>query len=203
MTARFPFWLGSLVAALALNLHYVALAGAQERSVILEAGIIEYDAGGDQTYPTFSLRGGKEVLPWLRVGLGLSYGAIGEIPRGPAFEDGGDESLWRFFGTATAVADRPFRKSGIAVVDRMSPEAGVGIGVVHSSGLEINPEIFADPFNGIEDEPTGLALGLTLGLAFEVSTPVSVRGTFAWWRDQLYGSTLDDFELTGGLQYSW
>jgi len=178
-------------------------AAAQQNAIALEAGIIEYDAGGDQTYPSFTLRGWREVLPWLRLGLGVSLGAIGEIPRDSAFEDGGSESLWRFFTTATAVSHRPFRNSGIAVVDRMSPEIGFGIGVVHSSGLEVNPEIFEDPFNGIEDEPTGLALGAALGLAFEVDPRWAIRLTGGYWSDHLYGGALDDFELTGGVQLGW
>jgi len=180
-----------------------ARAEAQTGSLIVEGGIVEYDAGGDQTYPSFSLRGGKAVLPWLRLGLGLSLGVIGDIPRGPAFEEGGSELLWRLFAGATAVADRPFRNSGIAVFKGMSPEFGVGIGVVHSAGLEVDPEIFSDPFNGIQDQPTGLSLGVNIGLAFAVSNRVAVRGTLGYWYDQLYGGGLDDFELTGGLQFNW
>lgn len=191
-----------LLAAVACS-GAVEAAGAQTRSIIVEAGIIEYDAGGDQTYPSFSLRGGKEILPWLRVGVGVSLGIIGDIPRGDAFEAGGSEDLWRFYGTATAVADQPFGNSGIAVLKGMSPEFGIGIGVAHSAGLEINPDIFDDPFNGIEDQPTGLALGASIGLRFPVSHSLSIRGTVAYWREQLYGGALDDFELTGGLQFNW
>jgi hypothetical protein len=176
---------------------------AQQNSIALAAGVIQYDAGGDQTYPLFTLRGGREVLPWLRLGLGVSLGTIGEIPRGPAFLSGGSESLWRFFTNATAVADRPFRNSGVAIFDRVSPEGGVGVGVVHSAGTEVNPEVFADPYNGIEDQPTGLALGVALGIGIEISTNVSLRVTGTYWRDRLYGSTLDDFELTGGVAVRW
>jgi hypothetical protein len=128
---------------------------------------------------------------------------IGEIPRGPAFISGGSESLWRLFANATAVADRPFRNSGIAVLDRVSPEGGLGVGVVHSAGTKVNPEVFADPYNGIEDQPTGLAFGASLGLGVEVSPKVSLRVTAAYWREQLYGGALDDFELTGGVAVGW
>jgi len=169
----------------------------------LEAGVIEYDAGGDQTYPLFALKGAREVLPWLRVGLGLSLGVIGEIPRGPAFVAGGSESLWRLFASATAVATRPFRNSGIPILDQASPEGGLGIGVVHSSGIEVNSDVFTDPFNGIEDQPTGLALGASLGMGIEVVRNVSLRVTATYWREHLYGGGLDDFELTGGVAVRW
>lgn len=203
MSREMSLRLAAVTFALLMSAVLPVHAVAQEYSVALEAGVIEYDAGGDQTYPLFTLRGGREVLSWLHLGLGLSLGVIGEIPRGPAFVSGGSESLWRLFANATAVADRPFRSSGIAVLDRLSPEGGVGIGVVHSAGIEVNPDVFADPFNGIEDEPTGLALGVSLGLGIEVSTAVALRVTTWYWSDHLHGGALSDFELTGGVAVRW
>lgn len=185
-----------LIASIAVPRNAVA----QKNSVSFEAGVIEYDAGADEAYPLFTLRGGREVLPWLRVGVGLSMGLIGEVPRGPEFESGGSETLWRGFFSATAFSKRPFANSGIAILNLISPEAGVGVGVVHSAGLTIIPSELSDPYSGIEDQPTGLALGVTLGLGVELSSSVSLRFTGGYWSDDLYGGTLDDFELTGGVQ---
>jgi hypothetical protein len=178
-------------------------AASQQSSIALEAGVIEYDAGGDQTYPLYTLRAGREVLPWLRLGLGMSLGSIGDIPRGPAFISGGSETLWRAFATGTAVTHRPFRKGGVPLLDRLSPEAGIGIGVVHSDGLEVDPAAFSNPFIAVEDQPTGLAVGLSLGIGIEASTAVVLRGTAWYWSDHLWGDALNDFELTGGIQVRW
>lgn len=185
-------------------------AHGQKNSVALEAGVIEYDAGGDQTYPLFALWGGREVRPWLRLGLGLSLGSIGDIPRGVFFDSTGveevftgSETLWRGYATATAVTHRPFRSSGIPLFDLLSPEVGVGLGIVHSDGLTLNPGVFSDPFIAIEDQPTGLALGLSLGIGIEISTAVVLRVTTWYWSDHLWGDALSDFELTGGVQVWW
>ncbi|MEZ4412429.1 MAG: hypothetical protein R2910_05550 [Gemmatimonadales bacterium] len=185
-----------LIASIAVSNN----AMAQKNSVSFEAGVVEYDAGADETYPLFILRGGREVLPWLRIGVGLSMASIGEVPRGPEFEPNGSETLWRGYLTAVAVSNRPFAHSGIAVIDLISPEAGIGIGVVHSAGLTVNTDALSDPYSGIEDKPTGFAIGFTLGLGVELSPKVSLRATGGYWSDDLYGGALDDFELTGGVQ---
>lgn len=202
------------LAAAALTLLVPAMvpvhAAAQENSVAVEIGVIEYDAGGDQTYPLYALWGGREVRPWLRLGLGLSLGSIGDIPRGVFFDSTGveevftgSETLWRGYATATAVTHRPFRSSGVPLFDRFSPEAGVGLGIVHSDGLTLNPGISSDPFIAIEDQPTGLAIGLTLGIGIEITTAVVVRVTTWYWSDHLWGDALSDFELTGGMAVRW
>lgn len=189
-------------ASLFACLGHTNRAIAQQYSVSVEGGVIEYDAGGDQTYPLFTLRVGRELGPWLRVGLGLSMAPIGEIERSWLIP-GGSETLWRAYATGTAVAHRPFRNSSVALLDRISPEGGVGLGVVHSAGVEVDPAVFSDPFFAIEDEPTGLALGLSLGLSIEVSTTVALRVTTWYWSDHLYGDALSDFELTGGVAVRW
>ena len=177
-------------------------AAAQKSSIGFEAGVIEYDAGGDQTYPVFTLQGGRAVLPWLRVGLGLSMASIGEIERSWLIP-GGSETLWRAYATGIAETHRPFQESGVALLDRISPEGGVGLGVVHSAGVEVNPAVLSDPFFAIEDQPTGLAVGLSLGLGIEISTAVTLHVTTWYWSDHLYGDALSDFELTGGVAVRW
>lgn len=198
-----------LLGCLTLGILPVA-ADAQKNSIAFEFGVIEYDAGGDLTYPLYVLHGGREVLPWLRLGIGMSLADIGDIPRGVYFDSTGmqviftgSETLWRGYATATAIAHRPFRTSGVPLLDQLSPEAGVGLGIVHSAGLTLNPDVFSDPFNGIEDQPSGLALGISLALGIEISTVVALRVTTWYWSDHLWGDALDDFQLTGGVAVRW
>ena len=186
----------SLVSLLSL---IATTAPAQTTQISTRFGWLMYDAGGDSNYPTFQLAIERTVSPHLRIGFQGSWAHVGDVPRSWTVP-GSDERVLRGVATLGYAAGRLF--GDVPVLEHLRPVFTAGIGLVHSAGVRTDfSDFVGDPFFGITDQRTGVTYGAGLTLEVPLADRASITGSLQFWRDNLYGGRLHNFDQVLGLAW--
>jgi opacity protein-like surface antigen len=198
-----PFTLGVSLGTLLTAALTPDAAQAQRRmSITVSLGQFQYDAGDDQWYsPLVRLDIARRIAPGLSIGVGGSRAEIGRIKHWFAFPT--DETIWRAFASVEGNLDRPFKSHGVPLFDRLSFGIGANAGMVASSGVTLQPTVVQDPFVSISNDSRGFAWGGGASVSLYLVQNLSLLAAMRYWRDDLFGGHLDDFEQTIGMTLSW
>ncbi len=195
------FVMPGLVAAILLTLT-ARLAQAQGRtSVNFSVGQFQYDAGLDQWYSLLRLAVSRRITPGISIGLAASRAEIGEIKHWFAFPT--DETVYHGFASVEGRLIRPFKTGRVPPFDRLSFGITTNAGMVRSSGVELDSAVLQDPFHFATDDREGFAWGGSASVSLDLGRNLSLTADMLYWRDQLFGGKLDDFERTVGVSLSW
>ena len=188
-----------LILSLVSLVSLVATTALAQTQVSARFGWLFYDAGGDVNYPMVQLSIERSVSPHLRVGLQGSWAHVGSVPS-PYRLPESDERVLRGVATLGYAAGRLF--GDVPVLEHLRPVFTAGIGLVHSAGVQTDfSDFVGDPYFGITDQRTGVTYGAGLTLEVPVANRASITGSLQFWRDNLYGGRLHNFDQVLGLAW--
>ncbi len=191
--------MGLLAVALLLG---QSIAQAQRNHLSLGLGRLQYDAGLDRQYTIFRASLERDVGSVWRFGIGAGRSHIGRVRRSHLLPES-DETLVRGYVSGSLVLRNQLRNTDIPLLKSLELAVGMNLGIVHSSGVHPDTSFTNLPFVVFKDDPTGLAGGVRLDATVRIWKGVGFQAEVQYWRDQLWGETLDDPEGSIGLLVSW
>jgi hypothetical protein len=163
---------------------------------------MQYDAALDDRFTAWGVQLAYAISPTVRLGASGTTAQIGDVPRDWVLPSS-SERVYRVSAFAEIVAIDPLRQGRVPVLDRLDFTLRGQVGVFHSSGVTVDPDLpFGQPFFGITDTPTGLALGLGVGVEYGPMGPVRIISQLNVWRDQAYGGSLTNPDVMFGISIS-